>query len=61
MYEDIFSFVNSTLSEGSITYITFTIKSSELKPVSLSRIACDNLVNNDDTTIYKNDENRGIS
>ena len=67
MYEDHFSFVTSALSEGSflleslITYDTFRIKSSELKSVSLSRIARDNLVNNDDATIYNNDENRGIS
>ena len=38
MYEDLFSFVTSA-------------KSSELKTISLSRIALDNLVNNDDATI----------
>ena len=32
-------------------------KSSELKTVSLSRIARDNLVNNDDATIFNNDFN----
>ena len=37
------------------------IKSSELKTVSLSRFARDNLMNNDDATIYNNDENRDIS
>ena len=41
--------------------ITNQIKLSELNTVSLSRIACDNLVNNDDATIYNNDENGGIS
>ena len=34
---------------------------SELKTVSLSRIACDNLVNNDGTTIYNSDEKSDIS
>ena len=65
MHEDHFSFVTSALNEAffqeSITYNTFRIKSSVLKTVSLSRIARDNLVNNDDATIYNNDENRGIS
>ena len=34
---------------------------SELKTVSLSRIARENLVNYDDATIYHNDKNPGIS
>ena len=34
---------------------------SELKTVSLSRIACDNLVNNDGATIYNSDEKSDIS
>ena len=46
------------LSEGSFL---LRIKSLELKTVSLSRSARDSLVNNDDATIYNNDENRGIS
>ena len=36
------------------------MKSSEFKTVSLRRIAPDNLVNNDEATIYNNDENRGL-
>ena len=34
---------------------------SELKTVSLGRIARENLVNYDDATIYHNDNNPGIS
>ena len=65
MYEDLFSFVTSVLSDGSFrlrinNLHTFRIKSSELKTVSLSRIARDNLVNNDDATICNNYGNRGI-
>ena len=65
MYEDLFSFVTSALSEGSFrlrihNLHTFRIKSSELKTVSLNRIARDNLVNNDDATIYNSYDNRGI-
>ena len=36
-------------------------KLSELKTVSLSRIARENLVNYDDATIYHNDKNPDIS
>ena len=36
-------------------------KSSELKTVSLSRIARENLVNYDDATVYHNDKNPDIS
>ena len=44
----------------STTYDTFRIKLSELNTVSLSRIARDNLMNNDDAIIYNSDENCGI-
>ena len=36
-------------------------KLSELKTVSLSRIAREDLVNYDDAAIYRNDKNPGIS
>ena len=61
-YEDLLSFVTSALSKGYFLLRSNNlIKSSELKTVSLSRITRDNLVNNDDATIYTDDENRGIS
>ena len=37
------------------------IKLLELKTVSFSRIARENLVNYDDVTIYQNDKNAGVS
>ena len=40
---------------------TWRIKSSELKTVSLSTIACENLVHYDDRIIYHNDKNPDIS
>ena len=52
--------MNSLFFYKSTTYNTFRIKLSELNTVSLSRIACDNLVNNVDAIIYNSDENRGI-
>ena len=60
-YENLSSSVTSASSKGffllglAITYNTFRIKSSVLKTVS--SIAHDNLMNNDDATIYNNDEN----
>ena len=67
MYEELFSFVPIALSKGSFLlrnnklWHLNRIKSSELKTVSLSRIPRDNLVNNDDATMYNNSENRDIS
>ena len=47
--------------QATLSSNTFRIKSSVLMIVSLSRIARDNLMNNDDTTIYNNDKNDDIS
>ena len=65
-YEGLFRFVTNTLKKAlvfkeAIAFKTWRIKLSELKTVSLSRIACENLVNYDDATIYHNDKNPGIS
>ena len=61
MFEDLFSFVTSALRKGYFLKKQYRIKSSELKTVSLSRFARDNLRNNDDATIYNNDKNCDIS
>ena len=58
------SFCNQCLKKGcclAIAFKTWRNKLSELKTVSLSRIARENLVNYDDATIYHNDKNPGIS
>ena len=44
-----------------LTFKTWRNKLSELKTVSLSRIARENLVNYDGATIYHHDKNPGIS
>ena len=60
------SFCNQCLKKGSCllrsnSFQTWRNKLSELKTVSPSRIARENLVNYDDATIYHNDKNPGIS
>ena len=65
-YEDLFRFVTNALKKAlvfweAIAFKTWRNKLSELKTVSLSRIARENLVNCDDATIYHNDKNPGIS
>ena len=65
-YEDLFRFVTNALKKAlvfweAIAFKTWRNKLSELKTVSLSRIARENLVNYDDATIYHNDKNPGIS
>ena len=69
-YEDLarpHSFCNQWFKKGScllrssIAFKTWRNKLSELKTVSLSRIARENLVNCDDATIYHRDKNPGIS
>ena len=65
-YENLFHFVTNALEKAlvfweAIAFKTWRNKLSELKTVSLSRIARENLVNCDDATIYHNDKNPGIS
>ena len=65
-YEDLFRLVTNAIKKALVfqKVIAFKIwrnKLSELKTVSLSRIARENLVNYDDATIYLNDKNPGIS
>ena len=65
-YEDLFPFVTKSLKKALVFWETIAFKTwrnelSELKTVSLSRIARENLVNYDDATIYHNDKNPGIS
>ena len=65
-YEGLFRFVTNTLKKAlvfkeAIAFKTWRIKLSELKTVSLSRIARENLVNYDDATFYHNDKNPVIS
>ena len=65
-YEDLFRFVTNALQKAlvfweAIAFKAWRNKLSELKTVSLSRVARENLVNYDNATIYLNDKNPGIS
>ena len=65
-YEDLFRFVTNALKKAPVFWEAIAIKTwrnklSELKTVSLSRIARENLVNYYDATIYHSDKNPGIS
>ena len=65
-YEDLFRFVTNALKKAlvfkeSVAFKPWRIKLSELKTVSLSRIARENLVNYDDAAVYRSDKNPGIS
>ena len=64
--EDLFRLVTNALKKAlvfweAIAFKTWRNKLSELKTVSLSTIARENLVNYDDATIYHHDKNPGIS
>ena len=66
MYEDLFRLVTNALKKALVFYEaigfkTWRNKLSELKTVSLSRIARENLLNYDEAPLFHNGKNPGIS